>query len=238
MNNTTLDFFDFQSSFYDKYQSACVPRYGEMSAVCMRFLAKALKGSRAPSVLDLGCGTGNTIARILRTFPKAHVTAVDGSRDMLERARDKHAGNAVEFVHRDLGSPDWGTALALESFDAAVSVLVLEHLDFPRYRECMNTVSGLLKPGGWAITIEAYAGDLNLEIFLDEMAGLEAQAVKDGLFDGDELNRMKRLSEETESHYFATMDEKKQWWKDAGFTDVQFVWQYWCVAALVGKRPD
>jgi trans-aconitate 2-methyltransferase len=43
--------------------------------------------SEAASVVDLGCGPGNSTALLVARFPQAHVTGVDNSREMLERAR-------------------------------------------------------------------------------------------------------------------------------------------------------
>jgi len=74
-------------------------------------------------VLDLGCGTGRHTAWLAESG--AHVTAVDFSKRMLERARRKVRAAHVRFVVHDLHDP-----LPFEdaSFDAVVSGLVLEHL--------------------------------------------------------------------------------------------------------------
>jgi hypothetical protein len=34
------------------------------------------------------------------------------------------------------------------------------------------------------------------------------------------------------------MEEKKRWWTEAGFADVESIWQYYCVAILVGRKKD
>ena len=41
----------------------------------------------ATSVVDLGCGPGNSTAALLSTFPGARITGVDASADMLAKAR-------------------------------------------------------------------------------------------------------------------------------------------------------
>lgn len=79
---------------------------------------------RFRSALELGCGTGkNTafLARISRT-----VLALDFSRGMLERAKEKVEARNVAFALADLTKP-WPCADG--SFDVVTFNLVLEHVD-------------------------------------------------------------------------------------------------------------
>src|SRR5437588_11392713 len=41
----------------------------------------------AANVVDLGCGPGNSTALLMTRFPGAHVTGIDNSNEMLERAQ-------------------------------------------------------------------------------------------------------------------------------------------------------
>ena len=51
-------------------------------------------------VYDLGCGPGTATVHLKRRWPDARVVGVDGSPDMLARARAEHAG--IEWVEADL----------------------------------------------------------------------------------------------------------------------------------------
>jgi tRNA (cmo5U34)-methyltransferase len=259
--NVTLDYFDYQSDFYDVYQVHCVPRYHEMTAMATGFLREALTAgtsrpqqsepnwlespwpesiAASPRILDLGCGTGNTSLTMSRLFPGAHITALDGSEGMIARAKDKLAavgtGNA-DFRVADLSRPGWSGALADQPFHAAVSVLVLEHLPFDAYRTCLSETMKLLEPGGWLITVEGYEAPLGIELFYREMARLELQAVKEGRITRARLDEMKALSAANEKHYFSSMSQRQEWWLEAGYSPVEFIWQYYCVAVLVGRKP-
>lgn len=93
-----------------------------------RFTLEALLGLVPPGwvVADLGCGTGDAAALLGPRVER--VVAVDRSAAMLDAARKRLAGiPSVEFVEGDLES------LPLEdgSVDAAVSLLVLHHVDEP-----------------------------------------------------------------------------------------------------------
>src|SRR5688572_19380008 len=71
------------------------------------------------SVLDIGCGTGEIIARLAAKYPHASFTGIDLEEPHLERARAKCAefGERVRFETGD------ATALRFdaESFDVAIS---------------------------------------------------------------------------------------------------------------------
>ena len=55
---------------------------------------RALEGIPAPSVLDVGCGTGMPSDQLLSAFPSCRLTGVDLSPAMVERARARLAGRA------------------------------------------------------------------------------------------------------------------------------------------------
>ncbi len=95
------------------------------------------------TVLDAGCGTGQVTATLLERLPRGRVVALDGSRQMLEAARERFAGDArVSFVHADLALP-----LPLEApVDAIVSTStfhwVRDHAALFRH------LAAVLRPGG------------------------------------------------------------------------------------------
>src|SRR3989344_430103 len=68
-------------------------------------------------VLDMGTGTGSVAARILEDYPNAKITCLDGSPDMLDKARKRLGGDArCDFIQRDFSEPFWWNGLG--SFDA------------------------------------------------------------------------------------------------------------------------
>jgi trans-aconitate 2-methyltransferase len=56
--------------------------------------------STAQRVVDLGSGPGNSTALLQARWPEAHITGVESSADMLQRARADWP--AIEWVHADL----------------------------------------------------------------------------------------------------------------------------------------
>ncbi len=238
MKNPTLDFFDAQAVMYDAYQRSCIPKYEEMLAVAADCLQDCLADADAPVILDLGCGTGAMTLALMDALPSARFVCLDGSHEMLSAARRKLPEDRCAFYHADLALSDCFSGLAPASFDAVVSIVVLEHLPFDAYKRVLASALSLLKPGGTLTTVEGYAGAVNQRLYFREMARWEANAVNAGSVTEEQLRDNAALSKEKENHYFAEMDEKKAWWREAGFVDVFFLWQYYCVAALVGRKPE
>lgn len=235
--NLTLEFFDYQAPLYDAYQRACVPKYEEVVRVSTGAVSHFLSGQGSPRILDIGCGTGNTSAELLTLIPEARMTCLDGSEGMLSAAKGKLAPTVPDFHCLDLTEVGWEEGWTDHTFDAAISLLVLEHLPFDAYQAFLRSVYRVLKPGAPLVTAEGYGGRLNQTLFFDEMAEWEEQAIRKESITPQDLAEIKEMSARNERHYFAGMDEKKRWWQEAGLVEVDFIWQYYCVAILVGRKP-
>lgn len=95
------------------------------------------------TVLDAGCGTGEVTATLLERLAHGRVVALDASQAMLERARERFAGDArVSFVRADLARP-----LPLrEPVDAIVSTSTLHWV---RDHDALwLNLAAVLRPGG------------------------------------------------------------------------------------------
>jgi len=46
-----------------------------------------------------------------------------------------------------------------------------------------------------------------------------------------------RLRDEKETHYYCSKAEKEDWWMQAGFVQVNVLWQYLCIALMAGRKP-
>lgn len=103
-------------------------------------------------VADLGCGTGNA-AEFLAPYVK-EVIAVDQSRPMLEAAAKRlETFRNVRFVEGDLERLPLGDA----TVDAAVTVLVLHHVEDPQ--RALDEIRRVLKPGGVCLVIDMVRHD-------------------------------------------------------------------------------
>ncbi len=93
-------------------------------------------------VLDVGCGTGHLMQRLReRGF---EVVGVDGSADMLEKARITNPD--AELRQADVEKLPFENA----SFDFAICIEVLRYL--PANDSCWREMARVLKPGGVCLT--------------------------------------------------------------------------------------
>jgi len=117
---------------------------------------EVLKASGASRVLDLGCGEGKLLRRLLADRQFAEITGMDvssraldiaESRLKLERLAPKQR-ERIRLLHGSLMYRD----ARLQGFDAAAVLEVVEHLDPPRLRAFERVLFESAQPGTIALT--------------------------------------------------------------------------------------
>jgi trans-aconitate 2-methyltransferase len=106
----------------------------------VRDLLAALPTIRARSVIDLGCGPGNSTEKLAALFPDADVSGIDNSEDMIQAARRRLP--QVRFSVQDIDA--WlGEA---GSFGVILANAVLQWL--PDHAQLLPALVGKLESGG------------------------------------------------------------------------------------------
>lgn len=110
-------------------------RWGE------EFLTK-LKLRGDESAIDAGCGTGRVTEKLLKRLPEGRILAVDGSRAMVEAAKERFAGDErVSFSRQDL------LELSVsEPVDLIFSTATFHWI--PDHERLFERLAAALKPGG------------------------------------------------------------------------------------------
>ena len=142
-----------------------VPAYDEMVDTICHLLAHEVavrssetdggdgEAGRPPApdrVLDLGLGEGTLASRVLASLPTVHLTGIDASPEMLDRARERLAehDDRIELLEADLtGLHPPGPLVA------AYSSLTLHNLERPEKSALLERLRKRLAPGGpfiWA----------------------------------------------------------------------------------------
>jgi 3' terminal RNA ribose 2'-O-methyltransferase Hen1 len=119
-------------------------------------VTEAIAASGARRVLDLGCGSGQVMARLLKLPGIEQVTGLDVShRALAVAARRLHTDRMsprqlarLELLHGSLTYRDG----RLQGFDAAVLMEVIEHIDPPRLGAFERAVFGWARPGTVVLT--------------------------------------------------------------------------------------
>jgi tRNA (cmo5U34)-methyltransferase len=189
-----------------------IPRRAEGYGVLLEFVPEDIG-----RVLDLGCGDGEVVGRVMEVRPGAEAVAADFSAEMLRRVRERfiEALN-ITIVEHDLDEPlpaEWGT------FDAVVSAFAIHHLVDERKRALYAEVYERLAPGGVFLNLEHVASatpELH-EAFLATMGTA--------------------LEDDDPSNQLASVGAQLHWLRNVGFEQVDCHWKWRELALLAGVRP-
>ena len=110
------------------------------------------------TVLDIGCGGGNTLARMAERVTEGHLVGIDYAETSVEASRAFNAAlvesGRMEILHGSVENLPFADA----HFDAAVTV---ESFYFwPNPEACLKEVARVVKPGGtFLLLAEIYERD-------------------------------------------------------------------------------
>ena len=103
------------------------------------------------SVIELGCGPGFVIEKLMDAFPRVNITGMELDPFLVQYARDYLQAKNFNRC-KIIGGSIMDTGLPGNSFDFAITRLVLEHLSDPV--NAVREVHRILKPGGRAVFID------------------------------------------------------------------------------------
>jgi 3' terminal RNA ribose 2'-O-methyltransferase Hen1 len=137
-------------------QEASVERALSLHEQRLEAVLSVLKESGASRVLDLGCGDGKLLRRLLADSQFADIVGMDVSSRVLDTAEsrlkfDRLPPKVRERIRLMHGSLTYRDA-RMEGFDAAAIIEVVEHLDPPRLRAFERVVFECARPQTIALT--------------------------------------------------------------------------------------
>lgn len=134
-------------TYFDEW----APQY-DQDAAAFAYIAPAIAGEllsthlkeNAPRIVDLGCGTGMSLAEIRKRFPEAHLTGVDEASGMMEEAKKKNLD--AQFVNHDLS---YGKIPLKRGVNDAVTIVgAMDFIPENRMIYVFRTAASLVKPDG------------------------------------------------------------------------------------------
>lgn len=161
--------------FFDRYEAL---EASEIKALLERWVSS---GQR---VLELGCGSGRD-ARLMASLG-ASVTAVDGSAEMLELAREKARQQTTEIDWRAAQvpvAPEAEAAIISEPYDVFYSCGLLQHLCDHELYDTVAFVDRAVSEAGTVIVLVPldHRGEDGRQVFARE--ALEYEALFDALLE-------------------------------------------------------
>lgn len=115
--------------------------HGLLAWVCLPPILRVLAAERPATVLEVGCGWGDTARLLLKTFPGATVTAIDYDAAQIDAAQRRGRDPRVRFRQADATALPFPDA----SFDLAVEFNTLHHI--ADWRRAVAEIARVLKPG-------------------------------------------------------------------------------------------
>ena len=132
----------------------------------------------AVTVLDVGCGPGDVMIRLAGQCPSLKITAVDGSRAMIQLATKAVENCGLSNTIKTLQGYVPGLALPHGIFDAVLSKDFLHHLPDPLV--FWQEIRRLIKPGGLICVMDLRRPDsaAAARAIVDAVAGEEAEILR------------------------------------------------------------
>jgi trans-aconitate methyltransferase len=216
------------SSLYREIADIAVPRRDDMIRALIA--AVPFAADDAMRIVELGSGEGALAGRLLEAFPRATITALDGSASMrtVTEFRLEPFGQRARVRAFDLASLDWWDQMF--GADLVVSSLCLHHLNDAKKQYLYKAVADRTSPRGallFADLIDPMHASAR-RVAADEWdASAKSQA--------DALGRPELFTRflETRWNYFRFPDPADQpsalfhhlvWLRHAGFAAVDCVW--------------
>lgn len=129
---------------YEQHVAMWAPVYARM----MDYMPEKVR-----EFLDLGCGEGKGLHYLFQKYPDIYVTAIDTSREMLEKLETRYNNQNVEVIRADY----FKRLFPKEAYDVVNIVGSLHHADANRKKRFFEKIYKILKPGGRYIESDIYA---------------------------------------------------------------------------------
>jgi len=145
------------------------------------------------TILDIGCGGGATLQRLLKRSKDAQVYGIDISKESVAKAKKVNAEVLDKQVFVTLGSAE-KLPYEDEKFDLVTAVETVYF--WPNLPDCLQEVRRVLKPGGkFAILVEVVDSDSKWTSVVEGMTAYSPENLKkllnDAGFTQTEIHRKK-----------------------------------------------
>jgi tRNA (cmo5U34)-methyltransferase len=219
---------EFSRDYLDKADIYIVERR-RIFTIMKSFFSHFLSSSGPKKVIDLGCGDGVVTYEIMKNFGSITATLVDGSDDMLSKARErlKEFGE-VGYMKSSFQEIINGTAVIGAGYHLALSSMAIHHLTLEEKKALFGIVHRSLRAGGFFVNFDvvlAPTEDLDVwymklwEEWMDEKRASLGIPWEDST---DIIKRYKSLEENKPD----LLDDQMNALRAAGFGNVDCFYKY------------
>ena len=223
---TVAALFDEAAEGYDRARRQLVPPFDDFYGTAVESIPH--ERDDALRVLDLGAGTGLLSALVARAFPRARITLVDVSPEMLGVARRRFADERERFELRVM---DYAREPLPGEYEVAVSALSIHHLDGIGKRELFRKIYGVLCDDGVFVNADQVLGSTP-EIEACYRETWLRQVRESGVGEEDLAAALARMEEDQMS----TLEEQEAWLEEAGFRQVDCPYKNYSFVVYGGRK--
>ena len=244
MKETTDIWTETDSRDFLDFAEVAVPGRQEQIEMLLQ-LVPAAQGEEFPAV-ELACGEGLLAERLLDRFPRAKLTAFDGSDVMLEAVRKRLSRFAyrVEMRKFELGSEAW-LADMQGALRCVLSSLSIHHLTHEDKRSLYSRIAGRLEPGGGLLISDVVLPDNAMvrRAVVDAWHRIARERSQELTGSLDTYKRLAaegwvppETDEPEPGEMPARVCDHLTWLKEAGLKDVDCFWMRGGIAIYGGYR--
>ncbi len=208
--------FNAVSEKYDRQRRFLIPCFEDFYQTALKLAEEV---TTVKKVLDVGAGTGLMSAFFEEKYPKAKITLIDISQDMLKKAQERFDGNEnISFLQADFATVD----LPENHYDVVVSGLAIHHLPNELKRHLFGKIAKTLKPGGWFINADQVLGATPLaeKVYTENWKNHVRQ--NQNLTEDEKESAFERIKVDI----MAPLNDQLNWLGDAGLKNANCYYQY------------
>lgn len=232
---------EYAGDDYDRIQPVKIEHYAFYHDLAFDYIP--FEPDSAFRYLDLGCGTGVFLTRVLEAYPRATCLALDFSDAMLETVSRKNTDrlDRLALQQRDL---ETGLPADVGTFDLVASFSTIHHLTDDGKRRVFEEVHDALSPGGWFLLMDAMIVHFDDDVWRlgrERNARRQQERFAAAGIDLDAhrkaQDRKRALADDSpERDRIARLADQLDWLRDAGFASVDHVWHYWMEHLIIARK--
>ncbi len=219
--------FNAVSEKYDAQRQLLIPCFSDFYSIPLE-LSEQVKS--VGNILDVGAGTGLMSAFFHEKYPKATISLVDISAQMLNKAKERFEGEQnITFLQADFADADFGEA----QYDVIISGLAIHHLPHELKQLLFKKIYRALSPGGIFINADQVEGETE---FVDKFyKNIWVEKVKkSSLGEAEKESAFERVKLDI----FAPLTCQLEWLREVGFKEVNNYYQYYNFVVFAGIKKQ
>lgn len=228
---------EFSRNYLDKADIYIVERR-RMFSILRSFMSHFLSSSDNKHLLDLGCGDGILTEELLQIDASLSVTLLDGSDDMLAKARHRlEKFGDFRYVRASFQELLEKDVLA-ERYDFAVSSMAIHHLTLGEKIMLFKKIHALLEDGGYFVNIDVVLPPTEaldqwyMKLWQEWMDDKKTALGVEDESDVNIIDRYKNLEENKPDALEAQLHALNE----IGFSEVDCFYKYGIFSVYGGKR--